>query len=71
MVMEDLKQRILAKAAKIKRYEQQGTQYKQKILFKQDQKRFYQQLNGTSKNDKIMLSLMQTKVRSFGVTSGV
>ena len=71
MVMEDLKQRILAKAAKIKRYEQQGTQYKQKILFKQDQKRFYQQLNGTSKNDKIMLSLMQTNVRSFGVTSGV
>ena len=39
---EELKQRILAKAAKIKRYQQRLTQYKQNILFKQDQKRFYQ-----------------------------
>ena len=39
-VMEELKQRILAKAAKIKRYEQRRTQYKQNILFKQDHKRF-------------------------------
>ncbi|XP_067023908.1 uncharacterized protein [Acropora muricata] len=39
-VLEELKQRILAKAAKIKRYDQRRTQYKQNILFKQDQKRF-------------------------------
>ena len=37
-VMEELKQRILAKAAKVKRYEQQRTHYKQNILFKQDQR---------------------------------
>ena len=35
-VLEELKQRILAKAAKIKRYDNRRTQYKQKILFKQD-----------------------------------
>ena len=40
-VLEELKQRILAKAAKIKRYEQRRTQYKQNILFKQQQNRFY------------------------------
>ena len=40
-VLEELKQRILAKAAKKKRYEQRRTQYKQSILFRQDQKRFY------------------------------
>ena len=35
-VLEELKQRILAKAAKIKRYDQRRTQYKQNILFKQE-----------------------------------
>ena len=33
-VIEELKQRILAKAAKIKRYEQRIIQYKQNIMFK-------------------------------------
>ena len=54
MVMEELKQRILAKAAKIKRYEQRRTQYKQNILFKQDQKRFYQELNGKARNENVI-----------------
>ena len=41
VVMEELKQRILVKAAKIKIYEQRRKQYKQNIMFKQDQKRFF------------------------------
>lgn len=44
---------VLAKAAKTKRYEQWCTQYKQNILFKQDQKRFRQELNGMAKNESV------------------
>ena len=63
-VLEELKQRILAEAAKIKRYDQRRTQYKQNILFKQDQKRFYQELNGTARNENVIPDADE----SFGVT---
>ena len=52
-VIEELKQRVLAKAAKIKRYGQRVMQYKQNMLFQQDQKRFYQELNRTVRIDDI------------------
>ena len=52
--MEELKQRILAKAAKIKIYEQRRKQYKENIMFKQDQKRFYQELNDTVGNENVI-----------------
>ena len=45
-VIEELKQRVLAKAAKIEKYERRVAQYTQNVLFQQDQKRFYQELNG-------------------------
>ena len=54
VVMEELKQRILAKAAKIKRYEQRRKQYKENIMFKQDQKRFYQELNDRVGNENVI-----------------
>ena len=60
-VLEELKQRILAKAAKIKRYDQRRTQYKQNILFKQDQKRFYQELNGTARNENVIPDADESK----------
>ena len=60
-VLEELKQRILAKAAKIKRYDQRRTQYKQNILFKQDQKRFYQELNGTARNENVIPDTDESK----------
>ena len=53
-VIEELKQRVLAKAAKIKRYEQQATQYKQNVVFGQDQKRFFQELNGMARNENVI-----------------
>ena len=53
-VLENLKQRILAKAAKTKRYEQQRTQYKESILFKQDQNRLYREFNGSARNEKVI-----------------
>eukprot|EP00794_Sanderia_malayensis_P000828 gene828-biopygen97 len=46
VVIEELKQRLTAKAAKIRRYEQRIQQYKQNRLFSTDQKRFYQELDG-------------------------
>ena len=60
-VLEELKQRILAKAAKIKRYEQRQTQYKQNILFKQQQNRFYQELNGTAVNENVIPDADESK----------
>ena len=48
VVIEELKQRLQAKSAKLKSYEQRIYQYQANRLFQQDQKRVYQQMNGTS-----------------------
>ena len=48
VVIEELTQRLLAKSAKLKRYEQRIHRYKFNTLFQQDHKRVYQQMNGTS-----------------------
>ena len=45
-VIEELKQRILAKAAKISQYEQSIQQYRINRLFKMDQKKVYNEFNG-------------------------
>ena len=45
-VNEELKQRILAKAAKLSRYEQTIQQYRINRLFKVDQKKVYKAFNG-------------------------
>ena len=44
-VIEELEQRVLAKIAKVKRYEQRVKQYRQNRLFQSDKKRFYVELN--------------------------
>ena len=51
-VIEELKQRILAKAAKIARYEQRVRQYRINRLFKVDQKRVYNEFNGQMGSNK-------------------
>ena len=54
-VIEELKQRILAKAAKISRYEQRIQQYRINRLFKVGQKKVYNEFNGqtgSSNGDK-------------------
>ena len=43
---EELKQRILAKAAKISRYKQRIQQYRINRLFRVDQKKVYNEFNG-------------------------
>ena len=60
-VIEELKQRLVAKAAKVKRYEQRGEQFKQNRLFDQDQKRFYQQLNGNTGQERIIPNAEESK----------
>ena len=51
-VIEELKQRILAKATKIARYEQRIHQYRINRLFKVDQKRLYNEFNGQIGNNR-------------------
>ena len=48
-VVEELKQRMIAKSAKVQRYEQRITQFKQNRLFHIDQKKLYSELNGGRK----------------------
>ena len=48
VVIEELKQRLQATAAKLKRYEQRIYRYQVNRLFQQDQKRLYQPMNGIS-----------------------
>ena len=45
MMMEQLKQRLHAKKAKLKRYEERVNQYKINRIFAQNQKRVYQQMD--------------------------
>ena len=45
-VIEELKQRMLAKSAKVKRYEQRIEQFRQNRILDLDQKKIYAELNG-------------------------
>ena len=45
-VIEELKQQLHAKTAKLKRYEERVNQYKINRMFVQNQKRVYQQMDG-------------------------
>ena len=46
VVIEELKQRLLAKSHKLKRYEERSQQFRINRLFNQDQKKVYYELNG-------------------------
>ena len=54
MVIEELKQRLIAKKAKLMRYDQRIKQYEQNRLYTIDQKRFYQEINGERTNEAII-----------------
>ena len=45
-MIEELKQRMLAKRAKVKRYEQRIEQFRENRIFDLDQKKIYTELNG-------------------------
>ena len=41
VVIEELKQRVTAKAERLRRYEQRVQQYRQNLMFEYDQKKHY------------------------------
>ena len=51
-VLETIKQRIIAKEGRLKRYRNRVNQYYQNRTFQNNEKRFYQQLNGQVKNSE-------------------
>ena len=52
---------MVAKAAKVKRYDQRSEQFKQNRLLVQDQKRFNQQLNGNTRQESIIPDAEESK----------
>ena len=54
VVNEELKQRLIAKKAKLMRYDQRVKQYEQNRLYRVDQKRFYQEINGERTNEAVI-----------------
>ena len=61
VVMEELKQRLKAKRAKVIRYEQRVKQYRQNRLFISDQKRFYQEINGNTAAEKLIPNAQESQ----------
>ena len=66
-VIEELKQRMLAKSAKVKRHEQRIEQFKQNRIFDLNQKKIHAKLNG----DGIRSNDVQKNAQSLGVIFGV
>ena len=59
--MEELKQRLKAKRAKVIRYEQRVKQHRQNRLFISDQKRFYREINGNTAAEKLMPNAQESR----------
>ena len=60
-VIEELKQRLLSKAAKIKRYGDRITQYRQNQMFATEQKKVYKELNGVSSGENVIPDAEESK----------
>ena len=54
LVIEELKQRLIAKKTKVKRYEQRISQFRQNQLFQVNQKQVYKDLNGEKQGGRII-----------------
>ena len=59
-MIEELKQRLQTKTAKIKRCEQRTNQFRQNRLFSTDKKKFFQEIDGTIRRDKIVPNLEES-----------
>ena len=69
VVIEVLKQRITAIAAKVRRYQGRVDSYRQNRLFENNQRQFYRELD--QEEDVMMISLWLKNRNSFGETYGV
>ena len=67
VVIEELKQRLQAKAAKLKRYELRIQQFRVNRMFDQDQKRLYQELNGTARATGVTPDADESKIFWSGI----
>ena len=70
LVIEELKQRLIAKKTKVKIYEQRISQFRQNQLFQVNQKQVHQYLNGEKQGDRIITD-SEGVLENFGVISGV
>ena len=66
VVIEELKQRITAIAAKVRRYQGRVDSYRQNKLFENNQRQFYRELD--QEEDVMMISLWLNNRNSFGET---
>ena len=60
-VIEELKQRITAKASKIKRFDQRITQYRQNRTFNIDQKKIFKELDGNIRHERVIPDAEESK----------
>ena len=68
VVIEELKQRIAAIAAKVRRYQGRLDSYRQKRLFGNNQRKFYRELDQKKEREVMMISLWLKNRKSFGET---
>ena len=61
MVIEELKQRVKAKAAKIKKYEERNNQFLQNRLFQTNSKRLFEKIDGKERNYGIIPDAEESK----------
>ena len=69
VIIEELKQRVKAKKAKISRYDKRILQFRQNRLFATDQKKFYNEINGEFRKDKIVPDAKESKEFWEGIWS--
>ena len=55
VVIEELKQRVVAKAAKVKRYEGRVEQYRQNRMYQSNQKRLFERLENKERSNEVSL----------------
>ena len=60
-VIEDLKQRVKANAAKIERYESHDKQYRQNRLFQTNQRKLFEEIEGLERNTDIQPDANESK----------
>ena len=61
MVTKESKQRLIAKATKIRKYEERIKQYKQNRMFNIDQKKVYKEFNGEVSNERVIPDTEESK----------
>ena len=61
VVIEELKQRVVAKAAKVKRYEGRVEQYRQNRMYQSNQKRLFERLENKERSNEVSPDTQENK----------